>query len=377
MCSVLASSGVDITKSMDEWRQLSQKYEVAEEEIGLIDFNRLGVCLDGHEVKTSFRTRFNGSILYDNDWSWFALPVRDRVDSKFHIHDGHVYFDDALIGDVDTPVLDTCDTSYQRGKRLLNLNSRSRSACYGCKACVHNDKSLYDDTVIKDGGSLKTYEEIEGFLCEKARAGLGISQLDQIAVVTGLFTDEVEAIQHMKYVHKAAKKFGFHGELMYFGCQIVSRPALEAFAELGNTALVFAIDNFTQRQKNLSRVKSSLSLGTICGAMVTARALGIQTTFAYIAGVDPVHIAREYFEYFGPVCTRFPVINVFQIQTKLQSHALVYEAKHLDYYVAMRKMVEQVFEEGNLRPRRWENYRPLWYRTFAGQDLNSQPYGGE
>ena len=198
MISVLASNGISITSNMDEWELLSQKHGVAVEEIGLVDFNRLGVCLDDHEVKTSFRARFNGSILYDNDWSWFALPVRDQIDSNFHIQAGHVFFNDALIGNVDTPVLDTCDTSYQRGKRLLNLNSRSRSACRGCKACVHNDKSLYDGTVIKDNDGLKTYEEIEDFLLKKAESGLDIGSLDQIAVVTGLFTDEAEAVQHQR-----------------------------------------------------------------------------------------------------------------------------------------------------------------------------------
>ena len=64
-------------------------------------------------------------------------------------------------------MLDTCESSYQRGPRLLNLNSRSRSNCGGCKACVHNYKNFYDNTVIKDQKQLITEEDLEKFFDTK------------------------------------------------------------------------------------------------------------------------------------------------------------------------------------------------------------------
>lgn len=210
--NVLVNNGVKITTNVSEWYDLTFKYGVSPQEVGLIDFNRTGVCLDGNDVRVGFRTRFNGTLFYGNDLSWFALPVRANNDSNFHIGNGKVYFKGYQIGVIDRPVLDTCDTSYQRGGKLLNLNSRSRSNCAGCKTCVHNDKSLYDNTVIKDKRELHTTQDINNFFYEKEKLGMNISGLEQIAVVTGLFRDEDETLGHLRDVYNIATKHGFSGE---------------------------------------------------------------------------------------------------------------------------------------------------------------------
>ena len=373
--NVLIDNGIRITSEIGEWFSLAVKYGVSPQEIGLIDFNRTGVCLDDDDVKVGFRARFNGTLFYGNDLSWFALPVRAPDDSNFHIGDGKVFFGNSQIGIIDKPVLDTCDTSYQRGEKLLNLNSRSRSSCAGCKACVHNDKDLYDNTVIKDRRELRTTEDIERFFREKERLGLNISDLEQIAIVTGLFDDENDVLRHLREVHNVATDFGFSGELMYFGCQLISTAALRSFSELGKTAIIFAIDNFLDRKKNLSSVKSRLDLDDIYTSMSVAKSLGIETTFAYIAGVDDLSTMADNFAYFSPVCTRFPIVNIFQIQTNLQAQALHPSANNLEYYIQARLTIEDAFSQSNLRPRRWENYRPLWYRTFGNELLDVKAYG--
>lgn len=373
--SILVNNGVKITTDISEWYDLAFKYGASPQEVGLIDFNRTGVCLDDNDVRAGFRTRFNGTLFYSNDLSWFALPVRNSSDSNFHIRNGKVYFKDFHIGIIDRPVLDTCNTSYQRGERLLNLNSRSRSNCIGCKACVHNDKSLYDNTVIKDRHELRTRQDIDNFFYEKERLGMNTSELKQIAVVTGLFRDENETLEHLRDVYNVATDHKFSGELMYFGCQLMSAAALRDFSKLGKTAIVFAIDNFTSRKENLSKAKSSLSLEDFYVSMSVAKSLGIETTFAYIAGVDDLSAISENFTYFFNVCTRFPVVNIFQIQTDLQAQALYDGAKNLEYYLQARRAIESAFFNSNMRPRRWENYRPLWYREFNGELLDVKAYG--
>ena len=373
--SILVNNGVKITTDISEWYDLAFKYGASPQEVGLIDFNRTGVCLDDNDVRAGFRTRFNGTLFYSNDLSWFALPVRNSSDSNFHIRNGKVYFKDFHIGIIDRPVLDTCNTSYQRGERLLNLNSRSRSNCIGYKACVHNDKSLYDNTVIKDRHELRTRQDIDNFFYEKERLGMNTSELKQIAVVTGLFRDENETLEHLRDVYNVATDHKFSGELMYFGCQLMSAAALRDFSKLGKTAIVFAIDNFTSRKENLSKAKSSLSLEDFYVSMSVAKSLGIETTFAYIAGVDDLSAISENFTYFFNVCTRFPVVNIFQIQTDLQAQALYDGAKNLEYYLQARRAIESAFFNSNMRPRRWENYRPLWYREFNGELLDVKAYG--
>lgn len=208
-----------------------------------------------------------------------------------------------------------------------------------------------------------------------SQKSMNISNLEQIAIVTGLFGDENEALEHLHDVYDIATKYGFSGELMYFGCQLMSTVALRDFSKLGKTAIVFAIDNFTNRKKNLSKIKSNLSLEDFYVSMSIAKSFGIETTFAYIAGVDDLLAISENFAYFRNVCTRFPVVNIFQIQTDLQAQALFDGAKNLEYYLQARQIIEMAFLNTDVRPKRWENYRPLWYREFHGEPLDVKAYG--
>ena len=372
--SLLVPNGVEITRSTNEWYAIADKYAIPYEEVALIDLNRTGVALLGDEVRVGYRARFNLSLFNNYDRAWFAMPVRTMADTNFQIAQNRLFFKDHLLGKIDFPVLDTCESSYQRGKTLLNLNSRSRSNCAGCKACVHNDKTLYDDTVIKDHRSLRKHSEIEAFFAEKASDGLDISSLQQIAVVTGLFSNEDELIDHLKTVNRVACNYGFHGELMYFGMQLVSRRAMREFAKLSHPAYIFAVDNFTNRRKAQAKAKSSHSLKDARELMAYAKSIGIETTFAYIAGVDPIDSVPYGVELFEPCCTRFPIVNIFQVQTKLQLSQMVSEAKRLEYYIQVRRIFESTFTDGR-QPRRWENYRPLWYRVYGGNMLDANPYG--
>ena len=373
--SLLVPNGIQITRHMNDWYELAQRYALPYEEIALIDLNRTGVALLGSEVRVGFRARFNASLFNYYDSAWFAMPVRTMSDTNFMVAQNRLFFRDHLIGKLDAPVLDTCESSYQRGETLLNLNSRSRSNCAGCKACVHNDKSLYDDTVIKDHRSLRKRREIEQFFAEKVADGLNVAGLKQIAVVTGLFANEDDLLNHLKVVDAVAKSYGFKGELMYFGMQLVSRRALREFAKLSHPAYIFAVDNFTRRSKAQAQAKSHHSLKNICELMNYAKSLGIQTTFAYIAGVDPLENVKYGAELFEPYCTRFPVVNIFQVQTRLQLSQMVQDAKRLEYYIRVRKIFESVFTDERL-PRRWENYRPLWYREYGKTVyLDVHPYG--
>lgn len=169
--------GMNITTTPQLWKDLSKKYGVDPFEIAQIDLNWSGVSLPNKEVKEDYRVRFNATIC-DNHDSWFALPVRNEEDTLFNAANNKLYFGKTeigkteglvednfvLVGKTGELVLDTCESSYQRGPSLLNLNSRSRSDCAGCNACVHNHKDLYDETVIKDNIPLKSKEDIEKFL---------------------------------------------------------------------------------------------------------------------------------------------------------------------------------------------------------------------
>lgn len=363
--------GAELTAGFQKYIDLSQKYDIKIDEIIQIDLNRCGVYLPNGEVKESFRVRFNGQILNDYE-TWYALPVRSKEDTPFSVFDGGIYFYDKKIGISKGLTLDTCESSYQRGPNLLNLNSRSRSNCGGCKACVHNYHNLYDDTVLKDKTHIKTKEDINRFFDLRK---IDVSELIQIAVVTGLFSGEDEIIEHMSLIKEAAVERGFNGELMYFGCQVNSDEALRQLADLGNFALIYALDNFTKREELLSKTKSLITLEDAKDTLLRAKDKGIDTTIAYISGIDPLEDAVRGFKFLKDSLTRFPVINIYQIQTDDQAKAQDESSKKLEYFLDSRVEIEDIFKDTSLRPRRWENYRPLWYKHFADTELPNNSYG--
>jgi hypothetical protein len=374
--SLCRDNQIEITDTVESWERLSGIYSIPTEEVGLIDFNRSGVFLPNHEVVTNYRVRFKGNLIYpDGSSSWYALPVRKEGDTNFNITGNCLCLGGLAIGAVEELVLDTCESSYKRGPNLLNLNSRSRSNCGGCRACVHHYKNLYDETVIHDQDQLVAKGDLERFFDSSQNLDIDVSKLDQIAVVTGLFGSEEAVVEHMKLIAEVVRPRGFTGELMYFGCEVNSEGALDELAKLGNFALVYALDNFTKREKLLARTKSLLTIGDAKRTLDLAKERGILTTFAYIAGIDPITDMAEGFRELKDSVTRFPIVNIYQVQVAAQVKIMDEAAKKLGYYLQARNTIEGIMGDTPLRPKRWENYRPLWYRSFNGEILQDKPYG--
>lgn len=371
MLKIYNKFGAELVSNYKLYESLGEKYNVKPSEITQIDLNRSGIYLPNNEVREDFRVRFKGELL-DKPESWFALPVRSGEDTPFNAHDGKIYFLDKEIGTGGELLLDTCESSYQRGPHLLNLNSRSRSNCGGCKACVHNYNNLYDSTVIKDNTPLKTEEDIERFFDSK---NIDVSKLVQIAVVTGLFHGEKNVVEHMKLVNKVAKRRGFQGELMYFGCEVNSNEALDELSKIDNFAIIYALDNFTKRDILLAKTKSLITLETARETLLKAKDRGMNTTIAYISGIDSTKDMVEGFSKIKDSLTRFPVINIYQIQTPEQAKIMNEEASKLEYYVQSRVLLEDVFADTGFKPKRWENYRPLWYQYYGNEELPDNSYG--
>ena len=360
-----------LTNDYDMYERLSKEYNIKVSEIIQIDLNRSGVFLGGGEVKEDFRVRFKGKVLDDYE-TWFALPVRNAEDTPFRISKGKIFFQDISIGVAVDLMLDTCETSYQRGPHLLNLNSRSRSNCGGCRACIHSYGKLYDATVIKDKESLITKEDIRNFFQGK---NIDVENLVQIAVVTGLFKGEENVVEHMKLISEVAKEQGFHGELMYFGCEVNSEDALKELASLGKFSLIYALDNFSKREMLLSKTKSLITIENAKNTLQLAKKNNIKTTISYISGLDTIQDMKSGFNFLLVSFSAFPIINVYQTQTTGQASILTEEGKSLRYYLESRKEIEKIFKDEKYRPKRWENYRPLWYKYFDDEELPNNSFG--
>lgn len=364
--------GAKLIENFSEYEILSGKYNIPLYEIIQIDLNRCGIYLPNNEVRVNFRVRFKGKMKEDYE-TWYALPVREKVDTNFSVDNDRIFFKDKEIGILTSNLmLDTCESSYQRGPNLLNLNSRSRSNCGGCKACIHNYKNFYDDTVIKDQLGLYTRKDIEDFFNSK---NIDVAKLIQIAVVTGLFRGEDNVVEHMLLVNEVAKERGFQGELMYFGCEVNSDKALTELSKLNNFSLIYALDNFSKRDSLLVKTKSLITLESAKKTLDLAKSKGINTTISYIAGIDMLQTLKYGYSLLKDSITQFPIINVFQIQNEEQSKIMDASASTLEYYLDSRIIVERELANNNLVPKRWANYRPLWYKYYAGKQLEDNSFG--
>jgi hypothetical protein len=365
---ILSNNHIQIIREDREYDELSRRFTLPSPEIRYIDFNRTGVFLKDNQVRVGFRARFLTN-LPNNKTIYFAVPVRSQDDTNFMIVGREIKFNDQILGYTDRVELDTCDMSYMRGSTRLNLNSRKRSACGGCRACIHNYRNFYDSSVIHDTDALITYDQLRNFFYNQEQQGLDISSLEQIAVVTGLFGGENRIVEHMTIIRDIVEPKGFRGELLYFGCEVNTLPALQKLKSLGNFTLVYAIDNFSKRDRILNPVKSR-SLEEIMETMDLAKNCGLNVTYSYIAGIDSINVIEEVAPKLVPYVARFPIVNVYQVQTQGQIDTMDSYAKSLEYYLYVRLIFERLFGSTNMRPRRWENYRPLWYDEFNGEPLN-------
>jgi hypothetical protein len=371
--AILRDSGIQIVKDQDAYAALSSRFHLPPSEIRYIDLNRTGVYLPNNEVRTGFRARILTEInTLEKRITYFALPVREKGDTSFMASESGLSFKEDILGEIFKIELDTCDTSYMRGPDKLNLNSQRRGNCRGCDFCVHNYDDLYDSSVIKDSTALNSKKQISNFFEGLEKKGVETSKLSQIAVVTGLFHSEERVVEHLQRIKEVVSTLGFEGELLYFGCEVNSPEALRSLSQLGNMTLIYAVDAFTKRNQLMNPEKTRLDLEHIRGVLGYARGLGIKTTYAYVAGIDDLETIARKAEKFMECINRFPVINVYQIQTPGQMSIIRPEAKELDYYLWARLLFEEVFRNSELKPRRWENYRSLWYDFFKGKPFHDK-----
>jgi hypothetical protein len=96
---------------------------------------------------------------------------------------------------------------------------------------------------------------------------------------------------------------------------------------------------------------------------------GFNSTFLYILGLDPLEVVVKEIERFANIVSRFPIINLFQPYVEWQKKLRDPFANSIEYYLQIRKELEEIFVDKPFRPRPWENYRPLWYFKFGEEEI--------
>lgn len=351
-------------KDQHHVKDLSRTYNVPEEEIILIALNACGLRSSLKYPRVRFKYHSRG---HEDDPIFLILPFGNTA-SPFEHQGNSIFFDNEPIGEMVVLENDDVVQAYPRnGGRSLTLNSNARSNCTGCAFC-YNILEEVSDPRLHDMSDLNRFF---GFFC----ADMGwqdLSEVEKITVSTGCFKQEDRALLHMKEILLAAREHGFAGALHILSSVIRSRSGFEFIAEhLLPFQVTLTIECFTDRDVILKRSKADYSLEEMLCTLSDAEATGVTADFCYIAGLDPLSEATENIAKVAQHVSAFPKFQVFQAHNSYMESFRAEGANQLEYYLTLRKFLEQIFADKGLRPESWENYRPLWYFTYDGKPHKS------
>jgi hypothetical protein len=346
----------DETISVEYLVELAEQEKLPFLDLLMIAANREGARYDGDSPRARLQLRPFGQ---SEVWQ-IILPL-DNPQSSFTLTKSHLYLKDVPVADVVAFENDDVVLTYLRaGGRSLTLNTHSRSTCIGCIFCPNIIEDAADGNV--DGAS-----RLEDLLWWTAtdNGWPDLSNVEIITICSGCFNTPDAAITHLSELRQAGNKTGFDGHIHLLSSVVRSRTDLKHLRDnVGKSHLTLTLECFSRREILLKSSKASLTLDEACRIADDCADLGIICDFTYVAGLDPLDVSIAGLKKLSQHVTTFPRIQVYQAHNDYMRRYRNSEAESLDYYVKLRKEMEQPFAERGLRPKSWENYRPLWYTSF-------------
>jgi len=346
--------------------ELSSKYDVPTIDSLMIALNTFGAR--SHLPYIRIRSYFS-----PNGYSkrFYLMICLNSSPSPFELDESRVLMNGEEIGKLEKLENDIAELCYFRKKnRVLVLNTNNRARCIGnCKFCGAKLLTPRENRKILVYGDLKEwFKKIESF------AKVKFSNLEEICLNTGLFRSEEEVVNHLISIYNAANLLGFNGEIKYIGAEIRSDEALKKISKhIPKFSYYFTLETFEHRDY-VDRKKDFLPfyINTVVEFLENLKNYGFETSVLYILGLDSLESLLFSFERLKNSLTRFPVINVFQAYHPSFEQVRHPEARSLEYFLKARTILEKIFEDSNLKPKLWENYRSLWYTTYRGEKLGGQ-----
>jgi len=352
-------------------RALSVQYEMPFEDVLFIALNTNGINLGcGYD-------RMRGELHIDNTKLcsyatvrgqleyYLALPVNSS--SSFELRDDILYLNSERIGHMHDVTEDVCNSHYFRRQRTaLNMNTNRRTSCHGCEFCY----AIYQ--VPNDSKRLNTAEDLRGFFTAQLLhyEMEDLSQLVQISIVTGCYSDGEAVCNTIEAIRKVAtEEFGFKGQIFYLGSQIDDKKYLRRLTAIKPVSLCFSIEAF-ERRDILKLNKEAMTIQKTIRLMELSREWGFETSFSYVLGLEPLNVVEKYFSIFSELVTQFPTVNLLQVHRKQPYTLYAKDADNLEFYLKARKIIENAFVNSTLRPITWANYRSPWILKFANEELH-------
>lgn len=349
--------------SLRELPQLSRKWGVDEEDILLIALNHCGVRSSLDKARMRFKLRLPSR---PEEELFFILSL-GRRDSPFELDETEIRFLGEPVAEVTGLEDDDAVLGYFRnGHKVLTLNSNARSQCTGCTFCPNTLEAASDPR-------LAVAPDVDAYLTTVVEDFdlADMSKVEKVTICTGCFHYEHLALEHLKAVREAMILQNCSGYIHFLSSVLRSEEGLDAAASIGPFHLTLTIECFDRREVMLKESKANLQPVEMEAILRGAKERGVLADYTYIIGLDSQAMAVEQISRLAPHTTTFPRFQVFQPHNDFMTVFVNPAATQIEYYLKMRQEIERLFVETDLRPQSWENYRPLWYFTFAGEALES------
>lgn len=197
-----------------------------------------------------------------------------------------------------------------------------------------------------------------------------LTALQEITISTGCFEREAAAVTHLVGLRAVLTRLGITARVGFLTSVIESDAA---FADLAENVAPFVLrltaECFTRRDLMLKASKAQLTYERMPDVLRRARQAGLDTSFTYIVGLDPLSELHSGVKALSAHVTEFPNFQVYQAHNAIMAGLRTPGAERLEFYLQARAEIEQILGGTGLRPQTWECYRPLWYFTFAGERL--------
>jgi hypothetical protein len=352
--------GTLMLDSLNHADQLARDWKINPEDILLIALNSAGARSTLGKPRMRFRLRLNSRP----DQPVYLILSLGNKQSPFEVDEHELRLDGVAVGTVEGIEDDDAVLGYWRGgRRVLTLNSNARSLCVGCVFCPNTIEEASDPKLRAP--DLNAY-----FSTLASNSGLpDLRGVESVTVCTGCFQYEHLALEHLRQVRTAMTASGCDGTLHFLSSVLTTPEGMDAAAEIGPFHLTMTAECFTSRDLILKESKARLTPPEMITALAAAKDRGIGTDFTYIVGLDDADAAISNLAAFVPVTTVFPRFQVYQAHTPLMEIHRTPGSDQIEWHLAMRTRIEELFAETGLRPGWYQNYRSPWCFTFAGQEL--------
>jgi hypothetical protein len=303
----------------------------------------------------------------ESEEKWQLILPLNADSSPFVLRDDRMFLQDEEVCRIAGIENDDVVLFYLRASgSSLTLNTYSRSTCTGCLFCPNVIEDAADATLKHTDEML---ELLEWVIADNDWTDL--ARVEVITICTGCFQTPEAAIQHMLAVKAAAEKVGFRGRLHLLSSVIRERADMERIAaELSPFHLTLTIECFTRRSLLLKESKASLTVDECCRILDDCAQLGVRGDFTYVVGLDPIDETIAGLKQLAHHATAFPRLQVYQAHNSYMRRARTADADSIEYFLKIRRSIENDYAAAGLAPTSWENYRPLWYTNFCGKPVD-------